>query len=85
MESDERQSDIRDVLQYIQQEGKIGLTHRGRMELCMKHFAARHVPISTLATSKYLNRSASTLKAYARDLSLSFPDYTPMKMRVKDG
>lgn len=78
---DDRQSDIRDVLQYIQQEGKVGTTHRGKMEICMRHFAKVQVPISTLATSRYLNRSASTLKAYARDLELKFPDYTPMKLR----
>lgn len=31
-DADDQQSDIRDILQYIQQEGKVGLTHRGRME-----------------------------------------------------
>lgn len=81
MESDDRQSDIRDVLQYIQQKGCVNQPHKERMGILMRHFSDRHVPISTLATSKYLNRSASTLKAYARDLKLSFPDYTPKSMR----
>ena len=82
-EPDNPQSDIRDVLQYIQQKGAVHLSHKDKMGICMRHFAERQLPISTLATSRYLNRSVSTLKAYARDLKLSFPDYVPMELRPK--
>jgi len=83
IDDDPRQSDIRDVLTEIQQSGKVGITNRERVGICMKHFAARGTPLSTLATSKYLGRSVSTLKGYARDLKLRFPDYVPDSLKTK--
>lgn len=46
----------------------------------MRHFSERGVTIAILCTPRYLNRTESTLKRYARKFSLAFPDYVPMAL-----
>lgn len=49
----------------------------------LKHFHKAGLTLDTCADERHLNRSLSTLKAYARRLKLAFPDYVPLAMRPK--
>jgi len=79
----EEQTDIRDFLEELQKAPELisSQGRRAKMGHCMRHFAAKGIPLSVCCGARHLKRSLSTLKAYARDLRLRFPDYVPMDMR----
>lgn len=80
----EAQTDIRDILGEIASSGPIPTDFKSRIKTLMEHFAARKIPISTCADSRHLNRSVSTVKGYAREFGLRFPDYIPMVLRTAE-
>lgn len=57
--------------------------HRERMKILLQHFAEMKLPLSTCADRSHLDRSVETLKDYAREFGLSFPDYVPVALRPK--
>lgn len=74
------QSDIRDIL------GEMAagpITSESKLVQVLKHFSAHNVPLKTCADNRHTGRKISTLKRYACDLSLKFPDWVPMHMRPK--
>lgn len=81
---DPRQSDIRDILEEVQQNGKAGITNHGRIVQCLVHFNKRGLSLATCADSKHLNRSIRYLQDCARVASLRFPDYVPYALRTDD-
>lgn len=78
--TEESQMDIRNILDDLQQ-GPMLSTHRGKIEALMRHFSANEIPLATCADPRHMRRSISTLKAYARDFKLKFPDYVPTSLR----
>lgn len=78
------QTDIRDVLTELQDAREIGMGHVDKLTFCLRHWAANGVPLSTCADSRHLNRSISTLRRYASNLGLRFPDWVPMALRTKE-
>lgn len=78
------QTDIRDILGEIASSGPINTNWRERIKTLMEHFAARKIPIKICADSRHLNKSVSTVKGYARDFRLRFPDYVPMDLRTAE-
>lgn len=72
--------DIRDFLEEVESGPLLG-AHKKRMEALMRHFSANDIPLATCADPRHLRRSLSTLQSYAREFSLKFPDYVPMKLR----
>lgn len=72
---------LHDVLSDISSSGPLLSDHQERMEACLRHFAARQLTLSTISGPRYLNRAESTLKRYAQNLGLQFPDYIPMALR----
>jgi hypothetical protein len=81
---DPRQSDIRDILEEIQQSGGTGISNRGRIIHCLKHFHKRGLSLATCADSRHLNRSIGYLQDCARELKLRFPDYIPYALRTDE-
>lgn len=77
------QTDIRDFLTEAQ--GGKGLwnseSHKEKIGDCLRHFAANGVPLSVCSDKRHLDRAVSTLKKYARELGLKFPDYTSRAMK----
>lgn len=80
----EAQTDIRDILGEIASTGPIHTNFRSRIKTLMEHFAAKRIPLDVCADARHLNRSLSTLKGYARDYRLRFPDYVPMDLRTEE-
>ena len=78
--NDPRQTDIADVIGALQR-GPILSTHQARVRAIMEHFASAGLTLATCADARHLNRSLSTLKRYAREQGLQFPDYVPMALR----
>lgn len=69
---DPRQSDIREILEEIQQTDGAGISIRGRISL------------ATCADNRHLNRSIRYLEDCAREAKLRFPDYIPYSLRTED-
>ena len=84
IDDDPRQSDMREILEMIQQERGAGVTLRGRIAQCLTHFHAIGLHLSTCADSRHLNRSVGYLEGIARDKGLRFPDYVPYVLRTED-
>lgn len=78
------QSDIADILGDLQS-GPLLSEHRAKIEALMRHFAAAGVTLATVCDERHLNRAEATVKQYARDLNLAFPDYVPRSLRPKKG
>jgi hypothetical protein len=57
--------------------------HRAKMGELMRRFASAGVSLQTLSGPRHLGRKVSTLRRYARDFGLKFPDYVPLSMREK--
>jgi hypothetical protein len=64
--------------------GKPPKRHRRHMDALLVHFAGMGKPLSLLAGPLYLKRQVPTLRKYARQLGLTFPDYTPRALKRKD-
>jgi hypothetical protein len=47
----------------------------------LKRLHSNGLTLEQCADRRVMNRSVSTLKKYARDLALAFPDYVPLAMR----
>lgn len=79
------QKDIRDFLGEIQQSSNLFADRpfADRIGEILRHFHAGGLTLAVCADSRHLNRALSTCKAYARDLSLAFPDYVPRHMKPK--
>lgn len=84
IDDDPRQSDIRDVLQEVQQTGGAGIDIGGRIRLLLKHFASRGYTLAKLTGRQYLGRSERTLQGYAREAGVRFPDYVPYALRTDE-
>lgn len=78
-----QQSDIREILGDIANNSPIMTRHHQRMETIIKHLHKAGHTVETISGHKYLGRSASTIKRYARDMDLIFPDYTPAHLKEK--
>ncbi len=79
------QTDIREILTELQNAPEIlSKSHRKKMEHCLRHFQAKGLTLEVCADKRHLNRSISTLKGYARDLRLRFPDFVPMACRTAE-
>lgn len=63
--------------------GALG-NHKRRVSHCLKHWAAAGIPLAICSDSRHLDRSLSTLKAYARKLKLRFPDYIPDALKTAE-
>lgn len=74
------QGDIADISGELQS-GPLLSKHRAKIEALMRHFHAAGLTLATCADARHLCRSLSTLRAYARDFALAFPDYTPLALR----
>lgn len=59
-------------------------SHRRRMEEIPRHFHKIGLTLEVAGDEQHLNRSRSTLTAYARRLKLTFPDY-PKPRKKADG
>ncbi len=81
---DDRQSDIREILEEIQQTGGAGISQRGRIIHCLKHFHRHGLALATCADKRHLNRSIGYLQDCARELKLRFSDYVPYELRTED-
>lgn len=57
--------------------------HRAKMGELMRRFSAAGVSLQTLSGPRYLGRKVLTLRRYARDFELTFPDYVPLAMQPK--
>ena len=81
----DEQTDIRDFLEEVQNSRELfGTDHKARMAHCLRHFAAKKIPLLTCCDARHLNRSLSTLQEYCRELGLRFPDYVPMALRTEE-
>jgi hypothetical protein len=76
------QSDIADILGELQR-GPILNEHRDKIDALMRHFARAGLTIATVCDARHLDRAVSTVRGYARELDLIFPDYTPRHLRPK--
>lgn len=76
------QSDIRDILGEMAS-GPI-ITESKLVQL-LKRFSAVGLPIAICADQRHLGRKVDTLKRYARQHDLKFPDYVPRHLRPKSG
>lgn len=76
------QTDIKDILGEMIR-GPILETHRNKINALMRHFAKAGLTVATICDARHLRRAPSTIKRYARELDLQFPDYIPMKLRPK--
>lgn len=76
------QSDIRDILGEMQN-GPMLNEHRAKIDALMRHFATAGISIETICDGRHLNRAPATVKKYARELGLKFPDYVPRALREK--
>lgn len=47
----------------------------------MVRFSEMQVPLSRCSDPQHLNKDVRTLKRYAREFGLAFPDYTPRALR----
>lgn len=75
------QIDINEMLGDIASNGPLLNTHRRRIEEIMRHFHKAGLTIKVCSDARHLNRDLSTVKGYARDFKLAFPDYVPLSMR----
>lgn len=75
------QMDISEILCDLQGNAPLLGTHKKRIEEIMRHFQAAGLTLATCADARHLCRSVSTLKGYARDFGLIFPDYCPLALR----
>lgn len=55
--------------------------HVMRMDALLRAYHRRGLTLEVCGDRLHLGRAQSTLKRYARRLRLSFPDYTPRKLR----
>lgn len=60
-----------------------GTPHRKRMDALLLAYHRRGLSLEVCGDRLHLGRAQSTLKMYVRRLSLSFPDYTPRRLRRK--
>jgi hypothetical protein len=81
--ADPRQSDIRDFLEELQR-GPMISEQRAKIEACMRHFQKAGLTIATCADARHMGRSVATVKGYARQFGLRFPDYIPMALRTAE-
>lgn len=58
--------------------------HRAKMGELMRRFSAAGVSLQTLSGPRYLGRKVGTLRRYARDFGLVFPDYVPIALRQRN-
>lgn len=74
-----RQSDIADVLGEMQNSKALyaNSTHREKPSACLVHFAAKGLTLEVCCDARHLNRARTTLRRYAKELGLTFPDYKP--------
>lgn len=79
------QMDIRDILGEIQNDKQLFTerNHKDRVGELLRHFQQGGLTLEKCADARHLDRAMSTLKGYARELNLAFPDYIPMHMREK--
>lgn len=74
------QSDIADIL------GEMAngpIVSESKLITVLRHFSAHNVPLAVCADARHTGRKLSTLKRYACELSLKFPDWVPRHMRPK--
>lgn len=57
--------------------------HRSKIDALMRHFHKAGLALETVCDKRHLARASSTVKKYARELALAFPDYVPMSLREK--
>jgi hypothetical protein len=57
--------------------------HRAKMGELMRRFSAAGVSLKVLSGPLYMGRKIGTLRRYARDFDLKFPDYVPLALREK--
>lgn len=50
----------------------------------MKRLAEKGLTIEQLSDKRMMNLAISTLKKYARDFEIAFPDFVPVSMRPDD-
>lgn len=74
------QMDISEILGSIQSDEPLLSTHRRKIETLMRHFQAAGLTLDEAADSRHLARSIETLKSYAREFRLRFPDYCPQSL-----
>lgn len=77
------QSDIQDIIGAIASSPVIGTNHTRQMNALMRHFCAAGLTVEQCADRQHLNKAVSTVRAFARKLNLSFPDYVPRHLRPK--
>ena len=58
-----------------------------RLDAALRYYHAQGLPLSECCDKRHLNLKMSTLLPHVRRLGLSFPDYTPLvvRMRAKRG
>jgi hypothetical protein len=58
-----------------------------RLDAALRYYHAQGLTLAECCDAKHLNLRPSTLMPHIRRLRLSFPDYTPLvvRMRVKEG
>lgn len=74
------QSDIRDIL------GEMAsgpIINESKLLQVLKHFSAKGVPLKTCADNRHTGRKISTLKRYACEYSLKFPDWIPRHIKKR--
>lgn len=79
LEADDRQTEFGSILSAIASQPAQVPSHRARVNTLMQHFAKKQIPLSVVADEKHLKLSMGTLKRYARELQLVFPDYVPQR------
>jgi hypothetical protein len=57
--------------------------HHALTEALLRRLNEKGLTLEQCADRRLMDRSLRTLQAYAREFELSFPDYTPLKLRPK--
>ena len=56
-------------------------TRASKIEFLLRYFAQQKLPLAVVADYQHLDRSLDTLRRYAREMNLTFPDYTPRHLK----
>ena len=59
--------------------------HHQLTEAILRRLNEKGLSLEQCADRRIMNRSIATLRRYAREFDLSFPDYVPVKQRPKKG